>query len=406
MHVAFLLKKYPKSSETFITNQVRALNKAGHDVDVYAQHTTLNSEETLPDAANNIVYFDSITATDKLISILQTQIPTGLSHPDYPLRVARYGTNSVPQVDLWKRRADPLLRRLDEYDAIHAHYGPVGNAFQFLASMTESPFVTSFYGYDASELLDKNPWRYENLFASADVIASLSSDMDKSLKSHGCPADKIVRFPLPVDTGSFQYTPPSGNSVEPIDVLSACRLVEKKGIKYVLRALENLTDEYNIRYRIAGDGPLRDELEQQVHDLNLRDVVTFEGWKDSDEVAKLMAESDIFVQTSVTSTEGDKEGTPTVLLEAQARGMPVVSTYHAGIPEIVDDGKSGLLVPERDSAAIESALRQLASNPSEWQEYGRRGRELVESRHSLEAVADRLEAIYRNDSPDRERETC
>lgn len=397
MHVAFLLKKYPKSSETFITNQVRALNESGHTVDIYAQHNTLDSGESLPDYANDVIYLDSITIKDKLVSVLRTQVPATLSHPAYPFRIVRHGTNSVTQKDLWSGRSAPLLHRLDEYDAVHAHYGPVGNAFQFIASETEAPFITSFYGYDASELLEKNPWRYESLFKSADMIASLSLDMDERLAAHGCSSEKLVRFPLPIDTDSFQYTPSSGKSAETIDLLSVCRLVEKKGITYVLDALENIKEDYPIKYRIAGDGPLREELERQVFELNLENIVTFEGWKSSDEVAKFMSESDIFIQTSVISSEGDKEGTPTVLLEAQARGMPVVSTYHAGIPEIVDDGNSGILVPERDSSAIESVLRKLVSDPSKWSEYGRNGRELVKKRHSLKAVASRLEEIYTED---------
>lgn len=394
MNIAFLLKKYPKSSETFIINQIRALDEAGHTVDVYAQYNTSDPGKSVPGYANEIVYFDPISIRDKLVSIFRTQIPETFFHPLYPLQIARHGTTSVTQKDLWRGRSTPLLRRLEQYDAIHAHYGSVGNAYQFVASETEVPFITSFYGYDASELIKKNPWRYKSLFKSADRIASLSQDMDERLVAHGCPSEKLVRFPLPVDTESFQYTPSSGNSIKTVTLLSVCRLVEKKGITYVLDALKNLKEDYSIQYQIAGDGPLRKKLERQVAESNLEDIVTFEGWKSSDEVAELMSKSDIFVQTSVTSVDGDKEGTPTVLLEAQARGMPVISTYHAGIPEIVDDGNSGILVPERDSTAIESALRQLISDPLKWKVYGQNGRVLVENRHSLEAVAKRLKKIY------------
>jgi len=393
MHVAFLLKKYPKSSETFIANQVRALVERGHSVDIYAQERTADQPpDTEP--AEDVVYLEPISSVDKAASILGTQIPALLRHPEYPLRVLRHSTGAVPQTDLWRRRSGPIQRRIDEYDAIHAHYGPVGNAFQFLASGTEATFVTSFYGYDASELLEKNPWRYETLFDSGDIIGSLSSEMDEALVRHGCPPDKVTRFPLPVNTSAFEFSPPDGDRDGPIRLLSACRLVEKKGVTYVLEALESLAAEYEITYRIAGDGPLRSDLERQTNERGLGDIVEFLGWKESDEVARLMADSDIFVQTSTTSSEGDKEGTPTVLLEAQARGLPVVSTQHAGIPEIVDDGSSGLLVPERDSEATRAALEELFSEPAKWADFGRNGRNLVESRHSLDAVADILEEMY------------
>jgi colanic acid/amylovoran biosynthesis glycosyltransferase len=164
----------------------------------------------------------------------------------------------------------------------------------------------------------------------------------------------------------------------------------------VLRALESLDDEHEIRYRIAGDGPLRSDLESQVRESGLSDMVEFLGWKNSEGVAQLMAESDIFVQTSTTSSTGDKEGTPTVLLEAQARGLPVISTWHAGIPEIIDNCSSGLLVPERDSKAIKAALDHLLSEPSKRKELGQNGYELVKNQHSFSAVADVLEHMYQN----------
>lgn len=393
MYVAFLLKKYPKSSETFIANQVRALVKRGHSVDIYAQEKTSDQPPDI-EPAEDIVYLESISTIDKLASVFGTQIPALLRHPGYPLRIMRHGTEAVPQVDLWRRRSGPIRHRINKYDVIHAHYGPVGNAFQFLASETEAPFVTSFYGYDASELLKKNPWRYETLFDSADIIGSLSSEMDEELVRHGCPSEKVTRFPLPVDTNAFEFSPPTTDHNKPFQLLSACRLVEKKGIEYVLEALESLKTNYEIEYRIAGDGPLREDLERQTNERGLEDVVEFLGWKNSDEITRLMADSDIFIQTSVTSTEGDKEGTPTVLLEAQARGLPVVSTRHAGIPEIVDDGSSGVLVSERDSEEIESVLEELLSEPAKWEKFGRNGRELMESRHSFDSVADTLEKMY------------
>jgi len=396
MDVAFILKKYPKSSETFIINQARALIKRGHQVDIYAQERPSDQVSDTEPPVNNVTYLESISVRDKVTSVLDTQFLSLFHHPEFPIRVLKHGTGAVPQTDLWRRRSDPILKNTDKYDAIHAHYGPVGNAFQFLESEADAPFITSFYGYDASELLEKNPWRYEILFDSATAIGSLSSDMDEELVENGCPAKKITRFPLPVDTTAFQFSPPSTDPNGPAQLLSACRLVEKKGLRYVLRALKSLDDEHEIRYRIAGDGPLRSDLESQVRESGLSDMVEFLGWKNSEEVAQLMADSDIFVQTSTTSSTGDKEGTPTVLLEAQARGLPVISTWHAGIPEIIDNCSSGLLVPERDSKAIEAALDHLLSEPSKRKELGRNGYELVKNQHSFAAVADVLEHMYQN----------
>lgn len=397
-HVAFILKTYPKSSETFISNQITALQDRGHTVDVYARQRPSSTDVNTKADPSEVVYLGPLRPSDFATSILRTQIPALVSHPTYPLLMMRHGTNAVTQQDLWLRRAYPLRDRLNDYDAIHAHYGPIGNGICNLSSVTDSPFITSFYGYDASERLEKNPWRYESLFPAVDAIASLSSEMDNRLAAHGCPRERLVRVPLSVDTSSFQYSPTTASEVETIELLSACRLVEKKGIRYVFDALNKLRTEFPIRYRIAGDGPLRDDLEQRVSTLGIEEIVSFEGWMCSEEVAELMSSSHVFVQPSVTSADGDREGTPTVLIEAQARGMPVVSTYHAGIPEIVDDGGSGLLVPERDSEALAGALQKLFADPSTWEAYGRRGRTMIEERHSLSAVGERLERIYQKGS--------
>ncbi|WP_396612632.1 glycosyltransferase [Haloferax sp. S1W] len=391
--IAFLVKKFPKSSETFIKNQVSGLVEKGHNVDVYSQYRPGESvDEDSPDV--DVTYLESIGFVDEAISLFTVQFGEVLSHPSLLSLFAEHDTGSANQKNLWKRRAEPLLKNISQYDAIHAHYGPVGNGFQFLQQYTDATFVTSFYGYDASELLQKNPWRYYDLFEAADVITSLSTDMDETLQEHGCAASKIERLPLPVDISSFDFSQSNYTQGEPIQLLSVCRLVEKKGLRYALDAVSRLHEEFDIQYEIAGDGPLRDELEKQMKQLGIEDVVEFSGWKTSEEVAELMAGADIFIQPSVVSSAGDKEGTPTVLLEAQARGLPVVSTYHAGIPEIVEDGSSGYLVPERNVDELTRVLESLLSDPSTWPQFGRNGRQFVEDTHSLRAVATTLERIY------------
>ena len=101
----------------------------------------------------------------------------------------------------------------------------------------------------------------------------------------------------------------------------------------------------------------------------------------------------------MTAKDGDEEGTPTVLLEAQAVGLPVISTAHSGIPEIVEDGRSGFLVPERDAAALAERIGQLLEHPETWAEMGRAGRTTVEARHDTDRLSERLERIYESVVP-------
>jgi colanic acid/amylovoran biosynthesis glycosyltransferase len=157
-----------------------------------------------------------------------------------------------------------------------------------------------------------------------------------------------------------------------------------------------IAKENDIQYTIIGDGERRELIETTIAEHGLEDIVELRGWQPQSVVADEMADAHLFILPSVTAENGDKEGTPTVLLEAQSMGLPVVSTYHAGIPEIVEDGETGLLVPERDSEALADALETLISNPERWPEMGKRGREHIERNHSIEAVTDDLLKLYRS----------
>jgi colanic acid/amylovoran biosynthesis glycosyltransferase len=177
--------------------------------------------------------------------------------------------------------------------------------------------------------------------------------------------------------------------------LTVGRLVEKKGVEYSIRAVaELLARGYRIQYEIIGDGPLRPYLAELIQQLGVGNQITLGGARDTEYVRRRMEESDVFLLASVTAADGDTEGAPVSLLEAQASGMPVISTRHAGIPEIVADNASGLLVPERDVQALGIALARLVDNADRWLEMGRAGRGFVERKHDLKMLNRRLVELY------------
>jgi colanic acid/amylovoran biosynthesis glycosyltransferase len=151
---------------------------------------------------------------------------------------------------------------------------------------------------------------------------------------------------------------------------------------------------YRIEYEVIGDGPLRARLVALIASLGLGAHITLSGARDIDYVRGRMEESDLFILASVTAADGDTEGAPVSLLEAQACGMPVVSTMHAGIPEIVVDDVSGLLVPERDASALLAALAQMLDNTGRWAAMGRAGRQFVQQKHDLTMLNCRLVELY------------
>jgi colanic acid/amylovoran biosynthesis glycosyltransferase len=180
-----------------------------------------------------------------------------------------------------------------------------------------------------------------------------------------------------------------------VNLLTVARLAEKKGLEYSLQAMARLLPKYsNLFYRIAGDGPLRPELEDMVRRLDLEKVVAFLGPIEHGEVERLMMASDIFILSSVTAKNGDEEGIPNTLKEALASGMPVLSSFHSGIPELVMDGVFGFLIPERDVDALAERLDYLIQHPELWPEMGLAGHRFVEENYDIRKLNLRLVEIY------------
>jgi colanic acid/amylovoran biosynthesis glycosyltransferase len=401
MNITFLAHSFPKISETFILNQLIGLCNRGEIVRIFSEakpDDTLthqkfqkyNFQNKTTYTANPENYLDGIQALGQSLPVLfksqevtfwklLSEFKTLQSAPRRLANIAAVAHSSPNNTDIY-----------------HAHFGTVGNSFLGVAKSFDKPYVVSFYGRDASELLRKDPTRYNNLFERADAVTVLSNDMKSSLVDAGCPVSKISIQPLCIDIGQFSFVERSLGDEEPIRLLSVARFVEKKGLEYAIRAVAKLTESYNVTYRVAGDGKRREYLESIVNELDISDSVHFLGWQPQSEIAQLMQNSHVFILPSVTAKNGDKEGTPTVLLEAQSRGLPVVSTYHAGIPEIVEDDVSGILVPERNSDELYAALKQLASDPERWAEMGRAGREYVTQTHSIGAVSGQLVNLYRS----------
>ena len=182
-----------------------------------------------------------------------------------------------------------------------------------------------------------------------------------------------------------------------IKILTVARLTEKKGLEYSLKAIRHLLNKgFIIEYTIVGDGPLEKQLRDMAIELQLQHQVHFLGKADQNEIVTLYKQSHLFLLPSVTAFDGDQEGIPVVLMEAQACGLPVISTWHTGIPELVVDGVSGFLVPEKDVDALTEKLAYLIEHPELWPEMGRRGREIVQEHFDSDKLNHRLVEIYQS----------
>ncbi|MBU0579962.1 MAG: glycosyltransferase, partial [Candidatus Margulisbacteria bacterium] len=187
---------------------------------------------------------------------------------------------------------------------------------------------------------------------------------------------------------------PSHN--ENIIFLMCANFVEKKGIPYAIKAFSEVYKKYkDIELRIIGDGKMRKKLESLIDKLKLNSKVKLLGYQPHSEFVKEAMNAHIFLAPSITAQNGDTEGgAPTVLIEAQAMGMPVIATRHADIPEVVINEKTGLLSKERDVVGLADNMIALIEEPSLLKEFGEAGREHIRSNYNIKTICGFTEDIY------------
>lgn len=283
---------------------------------------------------------------------------------------------------------------------IHAHFGHNGWKMLPAKKALNIPLATTFYGFDISQLVRSSPsWsaNYKELFSAGDMFLVEGEYMKKCVLDLGCPKEKVhlQRIAVNLNKIPFRRRLPKGN--DKITFIFAGRFTEKKGLIYALKAILALKQEnYNIEFRIIGDGNQRREIEDFISERNLKSWIRMLGFLNYGQYLNEMRQADIFVHPSVTASDGDSEGgAPTVILEAQAMGLPVISTYHADIPNIVKPGESALLSKERDWEGLTSNMENLIKNQERWKEMGRSGREFVQDYHNIDKEVLSLEEKYR-----------
>jgi len=265
-----------------------------------------------------------------------------------------------------------------------------------MVSPSRTKLVVAFRGRDISEQIATHGEHiYDELFREADACLPNCKFFAERLKGLGCPPERIRVVHSGVFPEQFPFRPPAYDGQGFVRLLTVGRLVEKKGIEYAIRAVAQLREGgADARFTIVGDGPLRGELEGLAGDLGVADVVQFAGQRRQAEIADLLSKHHVFLAPSVTASDGDQDGPVNVLKEAMLTGLPVVATRHGGIPELVEEGVSGYVVPERDNEAIAEALARLLAEPERWRAMGEAGRQRVEAEFDARGITDRLEMIY------------
>jgi glycosyltransferase involved in cell wall biosynthesis len=280
---------------------------------------------------------------------------------------------------------------------IHAHFGTDGLLVLPLARALGVPLITSLRGYDVTRsngalLRSGRPiWmRYalgkKRLQRGGALFLAVSDALREQAIARGYPEARTVTHYNGVDLDRFR---PGDARAAPGVILHVGRLVEKKGTKVLIEALARIA---NAKLVVIGDGPRRGVLERQARELG--DRVRFLGELPSDEVANWMRRASVLAVPSLTAADGDAEGLPNVVVEAAASGLPVVGAIHSGIPEAVDDGVTGFLVPEGNAKALAARLADLLGSDSLRRDMGAAARRLAERKFSRQMLTERLESTY------------
>ena len=284
-------------------------------------------------------------------------------------------------------------------DVIHVHFAVDAAYFSRALDRLEIPTVVSCYGYDVSGF----PLRYGGLgkryvqraFDSAAVVLAMSDDMRSDIVALGCPFEKVIVHYHGINLSRFPLVDRSVRERRRVRILFVGALIDKKGVLDVLRAFEQLAQDYpSLELRFVGRGPREATLRQRAEAAGLGDRVTFAGYIPNAQLAAELADADIFCHPSVVDVHGNKEGIPGTIVEAAASGLPVVSTRNAGIPVVVNDGETGILVGEHDIDAVAKAISRLAGAPEQRIAMGRAGGELMRVVADAQKQAERLEQIY------------
>jgi len=399
---AYLIRMFPQTSETFVANEILHQERLGLSLKVYSCRRPVDRvTHAVVRLIQSPVHYLPDPLWKSTLPILRTMLAVRRRNPrgfGVALRFTARKSLRELSIERWKRllQASCLAWELQEDGIrhIHAHFAHTATDITWLASMiTGIPF--SFTGHakdvytarhrDLQEKLDAAEFAVTCTGANVDYLSEIAGPQHMGklkLAYHGVDLDKF----------NYRETEPPHDL--PL-ILSVGRLVKKKGFGDLVAALGLLRDR-GVRFRalIVGDGEERKAIEEQVSALGLDDLVSLPGSVTQEELVPIYAQATVFALPCRVLDDGDRDGLPNVLLESMSIGLPVVTTPISGIPEAVRHGENGLLVPERDVAALAAALELLLSDPELRHRLGANARQTIAAEMSVDAMAERLAGLF------------
>jgi colanic acid/amylovoran biosynthesis glycosyltransferase len=289
-----------------------------------------------------------------------------------------------------------ILRKTDA-SLLHIYFGHIAVHLLPLIRAWNKPSIVSFHGADVMVDMNKPAYRSatRQVLDAVKLVLVRSESLRRAVIRLGCDEKKIEiqRTGIPLDEFPFRERnfPQDGEW----RLVQAGRLIEKKGLPVTLRAFASFLRQHaNATLTIAGEGPLLGQLQDVARELKIDNRVSFTAFISQAELRDVLYASHIFLHPSETGPDGNQEGIPNSMLEAMASGLPVFATQHGGIPEAIENGVSGVLVPERDHEALAHALIEAAYDPGFLSRIAHSGGDVVREKFDLRAQVRKLEDIY------------
>jgi colanic acid/amylovoran biosynthesis glycosyltransferase len=376
--IAHFVRGYLSKTETFIGNQITGLQ--AFQPKVFCHH--LKKGHSYPE--------EDVVSVTNLLSL----------YPSLLDKLLYKGFKTLSPA-----AARILVNKVSQSGAalLHFHYLVDARFFLEIKRKTGQPAVVSGYGYDVGSFprtyLGYGKYYLRPIFKEMDLFLAMSHDMRQDLINLGCPAEKVVVHYYGTDTQRFAYPSKVYTQNETINILVVGTLEMKKAQHLVLEALQiaekNKMLVNNFHLTLVGDGPMRKKLEQQVTQYGWLNKVSFIGFIPHHHQALIDAyrNADIFSLPSISAKDG-KEGIPGTIVEAMAAGLPVLSTRHAGIPEIITSGVDGILVGEGDVFAMAKVFAELINHSELREKLGRAGCKRALAELDIEPKTRELEEIY------------
>ena len=406
MKILFVVEHFPAVSETFVLNQVTGLLDLGHDVTVYSVGRPVAdvvhrefaeyrlAERTWKVSGAPVSKWKRvIRAVGKFPALVRRCGVRAFA----PLNPFRYGFQVFGLGFLYL--CFPFLEHRAEFDMIQCHVGDKGKLALLWRRMglLSGPIATVFHAHELAGLDDsEGPAVFGDLISSNTLLLPISNRWrDRLIRWGADPAITVVHH-MGVELQKFPFLPKPEHQVSPVKVLSVGRLTEQKGYESAIRTLAHLraTSAKRYEYTIVGSGELETSLRELVNELKLQDVVVFAGPRTQDEVRRYLADADVFFLPSVTARNGFQEGIPVALMEAMACGVPVVSTRHSGIPELVEHGVSGCLAEEHDATKLAEFIERIADDEAFSRTLVKNARARIENGFSMDDLNKRLEGLF------------